>query len=54
MQRSLNFHVYIVLAQRIHGPDSCWNPADQRQLQDEADDASDRPADGEKCQPREK
>lgn len=49
-QRFLNLLVGLVLAQRIHGPDGSRHPADQRELENEADDAGDGAADGKEHQ----
>ncbi|AFI68537.1 hypothetical protein BP354E_5499 [Burkholderia pseudomallei 354e] len=42
--------VGLVLAERVHGPDRRGQPADQRDLKDQADDARERAADREKLQ----
>jgi hypothetical protein len=47
-ERALNLLVSRILTERIHRPDRCGNPADQRDLQDQADDARNRAADREK------
>src|SRR5690606_26541 len=53
-QRLLDFLVGLVLAERVHRPDRGGNPADERHLQDQANDAGYGAADGEEGQPGEK
>lgn len=52
-QRLLDLLVGLVLAQRVHGPDRGGNPADQRDLEDQAEDAGEGAADGEELEPGE-
>jgi hypothetical protein len=47
-QRSFYFPVGLVLAQRIHRPNGGWQPANQRHLQYQANDAGNGPPYGEK------
>lgn len=49
----MNLLVSFVLTQRVHRPDGGRNPANQRELQQQADDSRDGPANGEKLEPRE-
>ena len=49
--RSTDLLVGLVLAQGVDGPDGGGEPADQRDLQDKADDSGDWAADGEEGQP---
>ena len=51
-QRRFDLPVGLELAQRIHRPDGRWQPADEGDLQDQANDAGERPADGEEAQER--
>lgn len=50
LERLLDLLVRLVLAQRIHRPDGGRQPADQRELQDQADDPRERAANGEESQ----
>lgn len=50
-KRPRDLFVCVVLAQRISRPDSGGYPSDQRDLQDQANDASDGPSDCKKCEP---
>lgn len=47
-----DFFIGIVLAQGVDCPDGGRNPANQCNLQDEADDACNRATDGKEGQPR--
>ncbi|NVM80168.1 hypothetical protein FHW83_006013 [Duganella sp. SG902] len=51
-KRALNFLISLELAQGIYGPNSRWQPANQSDLQNEADNSSDGTANGEESQPR--
>lgn len=53
-QRLLDFLVGFVLTQGIHRPDCRWDPADQRELENQAEDTRERFADGEEGKPRKK
>lgn len=51
-ERLLDLLVGLVLAQRVHRPYRRRQPSDQGELEKQADDAGDRPANGEERQPR--
>ena len=51
-QCSFDFLVGGVLTQSVHGPDRGGDPADQCELQNQADDAGNRTANREKLEPR--
>lgn len=51
-ERLFDLLVGLVLAQGVHSPDHRRYPANQGELEDQADDAGHRPADGKKHQPR--
>lgn len=50
----MNLLVSFVLTQRVHRPDGGRNPANQRELQQQADDSRDGPANGKELEPGEK
>src|SRR5688572_8328008 len=50
----LDLAIGLVLAERIHRPDCRGEPSDERDLQDEADNAGDRPSDREERKKRQK
>ena len=54
LERALYLAVGLVLAESIDGPDGGGNPADERHLQEQAEEARDRAADREEGQPRKK
>src|ERR1700761_7537742 len=54
LERALYLAVGLVLAEGIDGPDGGGNPADERHLQEQAEEARDRAADREEGQPRKK
>ncbi|SRR5260370_39148708 len=51
---AMDLLVGLVLAKRVDGPDGGGQPTDESDLQDEADDSGEGPADGEEGQPGEK
>src|SRR5690606_26114140 len=51
LQRLLDLLVSLVLPQGVQGPQGSRQPADQRDLQEEADDARNRPAKREEGEP---
>ncbi len=53
-ERLLDLLIGLVLTKRVHCPDRCRNPANQRDLENEADDAGNRLADGKKGLPGKK
>ena len=49
--RLSDFLIGVVLAQGVYGPDGCREPANDRDLQDQANNAGDGTTDGEEGQP---
>lgn len=50
-ERLANLLVSLVLAQCVYSPNSRWEPANEGQLQDQADGSGDRASNGEEGQP---
>jgi hypothetical protein len=50
--RTCDFPVGFVFAERIHRPDRRWDPTDNRDLKQQANDAGERPANREELEPR--
>ncbi len=52
-ESACDFYVGLVLAESVDGPDGCGEPADEGDLQDEAEQAGQGAADEEEGEPRE-